>query len=161
MKGSSNNFCILTLNENFEEQNSECFSNFVTSEGNSFLKCIHLTGEVGAFTLYHFYDFPFLLFKKHKREEPKGFENYLSRPYIFLDLYTKSSIYFNDYCLKNDFIKITEKKLCFITSTNNNETLYISILNIINSDNVIIRYYSIDIFQLYNYKILLDMRGHL
>ena len=70
-------------------------------------------------------------------------------------------IFFNTYCLKNDFIKISENKLCFITTSSKNETLYIVLINIVEDENVVISYYSINIFKLYNFKILLDMAAHL
>ena len=69
--------------------------------------------------------------------------------------------FFNTYCLKNDLIKISENKLCFTTTSNTNETLYIVLINILETENVVIRYYSINIFKLNNYKILLDMKAHL
>ena len=157
----NNNFCILALNEKLEDPKSSCFSNYVTTVGNTFLKCIHLKGEAGAFTYFNSNNIPIILLKKYNKTR-KNFDNYLTRHYYLrLDLYTKNDIYFNNYCLKNDFIKITENKLCFITSSNTNDTLYISILNIFELKDVIIRYYSINIFKLNNYKILLDMRGHL
>ena len=73
----------------------------------------------------------------------------------------QQNIYFNNYRLKNDLIKINEDKICFTTSSSDNETLYISVIDIVKSQRVYIRYYSIDIFKLYNRKILLDMRSHL
>ena len=70
-------------------------------------------------------------------------------------------IYFNSYGLKNDLIKIRDDKICFTTCSNTNDTLYIVLINIINTNNVAIRYYSIAIYKLNNYKILLEMRSHL
>ena len=157
---TKNNFCQLALNENLNEAKSSCFSDYINSNENVFTKCIHLKGEAGAYTYYNSYNYPVFLFKNFKK--PSNFEDYLSRPYIQLDYYVNNyNIYFNNYCLKNDLIKINENKLCYITSSNTNETLYIAILNIFELRDVIIRYYSINIFKLNNYKILLDMRGHL
>ena len=155
-----NYFCQLALNQDLNELTTSCFSDYINSDENAFVKCIYLKGEAGAYTYYSSYNYPIFLFKNFNRYS--NFEDYLSKPYIKLDYYVNNyNIYFNKYCLKNDFIKITENKLCYITSSSTNDTLYISILNIFQLKDVIIRYYSINIFKLNNYKILLDMRGHL
>ena len=84
-------------------------------------------------------------------------------PSVELKKYTSYSpaIYFNNYLLKNVFIKISNNKLCYIISSTNNETIYIISINILPSNDIVIRYYSNDIFRLNNYKILLDMKAHL
>ena len=84
--------------------------------------------------------------------------NYPSNRYNYSQ---NNNIYFNNYCLKNDLIKISENKICFTTSSLSNETLYIILLNILENEKIVIRYYSINLFKLYNHKILLDMRAHL
>ena len=156
-----NNFCQLALNEYLMEIKTSCFSDYINENANTFTKCIHLKGEAGAYTYYNSYNYPIFLFKNFNKFYTY-FEDYLSKPYIELDYYVNNyNIYFNNYCLKNDFIKITDNKLCYITSSNTNETLFITILNIFQLRDVVVRYYSINIFKLNNYKILLDMRGHL
>jgi hypothetical protein len=158
---TTNYFCQIALNESLIEQKSSCFSEYINTDADVFEKCIYLKGEAGAFTYYNSYNFPVFLFKNFNKNI-SDFEEYLNRPYIHLDHYVNNyNIYFNNYCLKNDLIKITDNKLCFITSSNNNETLYIIFLNILNENDVVIRYYSINIFKLNKYKILLDMRGNL
>jgi hypothetical protein len=44
-------------------------------------------------------------------------------------------IFFNPYCLKNDLTKISENKLCFTTTSNKNDTLYIVLINIVEMEN--------------------------
>ncbi len=173
--------CLISLDQNLKEIKTISYRNNIYTDSNSFLKCIHLKGEVGAF-IYYYYNkvskltntyeviYPIVLLKKYNSNR---FENYITsidsiplNKYAPFDsllniLLIKNNLYFDNYCLKNDLIKINEDKICFTTSSSNNETLYIVILNIIESQNVVIRYYSIDIYKLNNYKFLLDMRSHL
>ena len=58
----------------------------------------------------------------------------------------------------NDIIRITENKIAFLTTLNNQETLYIIIFHLYGDRKVKIRYYSIKLYALYHHKILLDMK---
>ena len=123
-----------------------------------FCKCIHLKDEIGIFSSYYNYSdlepYPFFLFKEFKND---NFQDYLP------SLYNESKIiirknYFSNILLLNDLIKINENKIVFISTSNNTEILYIIIFNIFGEKQIMIRYYSIEIYALYHYKILRDLR---
>ena len=81
------------------------------------------------------------------------------------DSYIDSSItlqkyLFNNNLLLNDIVKLTAKKIAFSTVSTNKEKMYIIIINILENKNIKVRYYSIDSFALYRYKIYLDIRIH-
>ena len=59
----------------------------------------------------------------------------------------------------NDFIKISYHKLCLISTSLDRNILYITLINIFGENNVIIRYYYMDFFILFKYKIFLDIKG--
>ena len=135
------------------------------TNSNSFIKAIHLKEKIGAFIYFKKYstndnNYPIILLIEYS-------SSLLHENTIRLNKYITSSTFsdnkiFNDHCLKNDLIKLSNNKLCYITTSNNNEILYIVVLNIINMadlKNIIIRYYSINISTLYNHKILY-MRAH-
>ena len=176
----NNYFVQLALDTDLKEKNSIIYNEYqISPDENSFIKAILLKEDIGVFSYYayvlNFYLYPALLFKRYNINDNK-FEDYFSSiPYVELHKYTTlysidwnnwngdwgNNTFFNTYCLKNDLIKISENKLCFTTTSSKNETLYVALINIVEMENVVIRYYSINIFKLYNYKILLDMRAHL
>ena len=155
--------CIIVISENFVQKYYGCFSDYMTSNPLSFIKCVHIKQESGIFIYYNSFNHPILLIKNYVISNGIAqFEEFFTNiPYIELKSYYLNGIYFNDYCLKNDLIKINENKFCFITSSSTNDTLYISLINFIEKKNVVIRYYLINIYKLYNYKFLFDIRGHL
>ena len=65
---------------------------------------------------------------------------------------------FHSDCLLNDIIKLTDYKICYIVPSTDKEDLYIIILNIYRAEKIIIRYYKIQLYNLYNYKILLEIK---
>ena len=145
--------------KNKTEENT--YHSLVPSDNNNkfnyFTKCFHLEGEKGVFAFYRSSNStsmiknPLLLFKYFNGS---SLNNYTSE--IEINKYN-----FNTYCLLNDIIKISNKTLCFISTSDTKDILYIVLLHIIDKNNIIIRYYSINIFNLYQYKFFLDMRLHL
>ncbi len=152
---TTNSFTIIALNTELKKQGILTFSNEVNSDASVFVKCVHLKEEAGAFVYYNANNYPFFLFKKFNKIT-KVFDEYLSLSYVELTKYSN-----NNYCLKNDLIKITDTKLCFTATSSANDTLNIMLINIFESNNVFVRYYQIRFFKLNKYKILLDMRGSL
>jgi hypothetical protein len=61
----------------------------------------------------------------------------------------------------NDIAKISDEKICFTSTSDDKDKLYIVILKIFNFSKIVIRYYSIEIYSLNNYKFLSEMRQHL
>ena len=130
---------------------------------NYFSKCIHLEGETGVFIYYKatrknrevtFEAYPTILFKTF--DGSSSLNNYLSISSISL-----SQLSFKNSSLLNDIVKISNTKLCFSSSSDSKETLYIALLNIFNKKQVTVRYYTINIFSNYKFKFMGDMRLHL
>ena len=126
-----------------------------------FMKCIHLEEDIGVFAFYGAYKnivfssmetYPTIIFKKF--ESPKSLSDYL--PSITLNEKT-----FINYCLLNDLIKITNKKLCYVSTSTEKSQLYIVLIGILNDNKISLRYYTLDIYTNYGFKFLLDMRIHL
>jgi hypothetical protein len=154
---------IYVYDQNFEEKTSLRLGYLMVSindrwEYDYFIKCICLKEETGIFAFYRANDDyvminkPLLLFKKY---------NGISIVNYFQDIdeielkYTLKS-----YCLLNDMIKVSDKKICYTGTSEAKEQLYVILIDIL-ENGLIIRYYSIDIFTQYNFKFLLDIRQHI
>ena len=121
-----------------------------------YINCIHLKKEIGVFIFYKIYQnslYPFIFFKQYDQEIQK-IANY-TLPEILLE-----QTNFEPQRLLNDFIKIEEDKLCFISTKGNKEELYIVLINLINDINIAIRYYSIEIFSNYHFKFFKNLKIH-
>ena len=122
----------------------------------TFYKCIHLKGEIGVFSYYKKFSifYPILFFKKLNEE--KNFENYLQQ----IEL-NKIEIQYDPYILLNDLIKMNDNKLCFCTTDNViKEKLFIILINLFSTTNYKVRYYSINLKNLYGYSIHMQLRGY-
>ena len=66
---------------------------------------------------------------------------------------------FSANALYNDLINIKENQVCFTTISENKEIIYIIIFNFYNKyTKMMIRYYTIKLYELYHKKVLLDLR---
>ena len=125
-----------------------------------FFSCIHLEGEVGAFSFYKYsqyingsdIEFPYIFFKKFTTK----FEDLFSKNnYIILDKYL-----FYGKTTFDDFQKISNKKICYISVSNNFQIIYIVLLNIFSSiEQIKVKYYSIKAYDLYHYNIYQDLKA--
>ena len=118
---------------------------------NFFAKCIHLKGEAGAFVFYKATNgvmdtYPIILFKYFDQNSKNFLEYY---PSIALNQKTM-----NNNALLNDLIKISEKKLCFSSTATSKEDLYIVLINLLDENKIVLRYYTINIFQKYTFKFM-------
>ena len=155
---NSNLYYTATLfDSNLIELNSFDFEQPSTQQ-HLYFECIHLKKEVGIF--YYF------LGEIGGIEKPKidivefikdtDNINY-KRNYKFKSLTTKKdnlkdSIYFNS------IIKLSDDKFGIVQITNNREQIYIITYHIYNNDKEIVaRYYTIDLFKLYNIKVAHDL----
>ena len=125
----------------------------------SFSKCIYLRGNLGAFVYYDLNKaknivFPYINEILYNSTSDK-IANYISP----IEINYNNKV-FNKNQLLNDIIRISANKACFSTISDNKETLYI-ILYYSKDKKVILRFYTIEMFKLYNYKILFDIREHL
>ena len=118
--------------------------------------------DAGAFVYYKFESqnfYPVIFFKEFNMRERIFKDHFLNNNEIILDKYI-----FNVGHNYNDLIKISNNKLGFFTASMNLEVIYIIILNfynINNLNNIKIRYYSIEIYQLLNYKVSDDIKPYI
>ena len=127
----------------------------------TFCKCIHLKEEIGVYAYYsnNTGNFnPTILFRQFNVDENK-FENFLSSEYVSSEIMITKFSFLNNLLL-NDIIKITDNKIAFLATLEDKETLYIIIFNIYGNGDikVKIRYFSIQLYALYHYKILFDLK---
>ena len=125
-----------------------------------FFSCIHFEEEVGAFSFYKYsqyingseLQFPYIFFKKFTTK----FENLFSNNNdIILDKYQ-----FYGKTTFNDFQKISNKKICYISVSENFQIIYIVLLNIFTSiEQIKVKYYSINAYELYHYNIYLHLKA--
>jgi hypothetical protein len=162
LEGLLYQFHIIALNQNLEELKTKNLNYHMISDYSYFYKCIHLKEETGVFIFYRAYHVvtemitkPLMMFKTYDSDS-NSFNNYLSFDEIELDLFE-----FNIDSLLNDLIKISDNKLCFVSTSEDKENLYIALIKIMNKNSVIARYYSIAIYKLYNHKLLSENRLHL
>ena len=115
---------------------------YVVTEERSFLKCIHYKEDIGIF-IYYFYTYNFYNVKAFPQTPKILFKKI---EYIFLNYKLSDySIYFeetvldqrkfNTDCSLNDLIKISDVKICFISTSDTKDVLYIVIINIIGTQN--------------------------
>ena len=137
------------------------YKNFfgVNSKDYFFYKCIHLKEEVGVFSFYKYnFDvkqyYPILSFKQFF---PNQTFNY-SFGEINLHKYK-----FDTNLFKNDLIKLKEDKICFSSVLHEDfeTTIYIILINLFENDTKYkVRYYSIDLYNIYNYKVYRYIKTH-
>ena len=154
-------YCILA----YDKDLNETAKKFFTPQGfndYSFFYSIYFRENAGTFAYYQTesgVSHPVIFFKKLNINKD-SFMYYLSENNtIVLDQYT-----FNSYYILNDIIKINDNKIGFFTTSNSMKVLYIIILNFYNGnnrENIKIRYYSIEIYELLNYKVWKDIKAYM
>ena len=155
---NSNSYYTATLyDSNLLELNSFDFEK-PTNNQHLYFKCFHLKKEIGVF--YYFLGEsedsgkPILDIIEFIKDSTNL--NY-ERKYLFKSLSTKkdninNSIYYNS------ILKLNDNKFGIIQLTESRKEIYIITYNIFNNDkDIIARYYTIDLFNLYNLKISNDI----
>ena len=130
-------------------------------DDNIFLKCILLKDEVIILAYYAYISdtyYPILLFRKFNIEK-KEFESYIPDYGYYSGIILQIKDISNNILL-NDIISVNENKLAFSTVRKNKEILYIILINFYKEEKVKIRYYSINLYSLYHYKVFSDLRIH-
>ena len=144
---TDNEFNIIAFDYELEEEAITSIP--LESSEIRFYKCIHIKEDIGGFIYYK--DEFIITFKKYNKIN-RIFENCLK------DINLNKTNFSSEIKI-NDFLKISESKIIFISFTDN--VLYIVLINIINSDNIVIRYYSIELKTYYNKIIKSDSKAHL
>ena len=152
-------YLLIAYNSQLEELKKEFFkpSGFSIF---TFFYSIFFRENAGAFIYYknEMNDFLPIIFFKEYNVEDESFKYYFSNN----DLIILDKFIFRTEYLINDLIKISDNKLGFFTSSQNLETLFITLINIFNNNdvsNIKIRYYSIENYQLLNFKLNQDIKG--
>ena len=150
----NSNYTVTLYDENLNEKNSFDFGK-PSDNAELFFKCIHLKAEMRIFYYYNgasekpiidIIDFI----------EDINTSNYI-RKYKFRSLTTLTDNV-KGYIHINSIIKISENKFGIIQATDDGKIIYIIIFNIFNQDTEIIaRYYTINIYKLYNIKVSKDL----
>ena len=126
---------------------------FSSNEDFLFFKSIHLKENIGIFSYYiHFENvYPkILIYNMENNQFINMFE--MNFEYII------SSYEFNNEPLLNDLIKINDNRFSLISASHDKTQLYITLFDLYNNDlNIKIRFYKIDLFNLYKYVIFNDL----
>ena len=136
-------------------------SNLHDIEQKNFYKCINFKDEVSVLAFYGDFNnvfYPIFLFRNYNKQIP-DFEDYIPGNSYFSGMYLSKREFLYELGF-NDIIKISENKLAFSCITKDKETIYIIIISMFSDKKLKARYYSIDIFKLYNLKVLLELRIH-
>ena len=151
-------FNLYKINNDFSSDKTLTINSNI-DDTNLFLKCIHLKDNVGVFVSYTQIsgkNYPFFLFMEYKESENQ-FKEYLTFNSSKIILQKKI---FNNNLLLNDIVNINDKKIAFSAPVEDKEKLYVVLFDIFDKNKIKIRYYLMEIFALYNYKILKDLRIH-
>ena len=126
-----------------------------TKNNTIFFKCIHLKKEIGVFVYFisSSFNYPVISLEEFIEEklDINTFNNLSHIEPKYCEL--------NSYFLYNDIIKINDQKFCYTSISTDKEKLYILIGNLYNSDkSFLLNYYKINLFELYNHKILSQLK---
>ena len=148
------NYTVTIFDKDLNEKNSFDFGQPLNYD-ELFFQCIHLKDEIGIFYYFLDDDKPIIDIIEFK-ENSDG--NFISN-YLFDPLTTKKDSIDNNR-FHNSITKINDNKFGLIQVNKDYEIIYIIIYHIFNKfTNIIVRYYTIDIFNLYNLKVAYDTKS--
>ena len=149
-------FEIIVIEPKFELP-YKCLQNIdygQNGDGNEyiFFKGVYLINNVGFYLYYKSISSnPFIAIKEWDGETKINDYNF--------EVFTLEKFSFNANLLYNDLINIKANQICYTTVSVDKETLYIIIFNFYNEyTKMVIRYYSIKLYELYHKKIMFDLR---
>ena len=146
-----NTFLIYAYNYNFVRESS---NTFVVSNSD-FNKCIHVKGNIGGI-IYFLDDYPEIMIIEYKNEEMIE----LNRIKLNFEL-NENKYKLNKEVERNDFIKISNNKICFIGYMDEIGYLIVALMKIIEPNNdIVIRYYFMNLKNLHNFEILKGLKAH-
>ena len=134
---------------------------FSPFDPDSFFKIVFLRGQICLLLIYNYNSnntiIPsFLIIGVIPNNKNVNITNVIK-----IDIDYSPSIIFNSNCLLNDLIKMSKYKASFTSVNTEKEKLYISIIEVYEIEKVIYKLYEIELFNLYHYKFLFDMRQYL
>ena len=147
-------FRIMAFDTSFSNSKTKDLS-ITPQSSTSFHKLIYLKGDKGLFAYYKGIsnDFPSIQIIEAKKSST-------SYSITLGNTFQINNYYFNNSAMLNDFAKIREDLVGLASAETEREILMIILINFYNTDNYNIRYYSVDIFKLYNHKLMKDMAIH-
>ena len=159
-KSNSNTYInYLKYNKDFSDRINKSFPSTIKEDG-SFIKCIHLKDEVGVFAYYYNETnivYPVISFKIFD-SSTNNFENYLdSFQYPSSEIKLLKNLSYYHSVLFNDIITITEKKIVFVATNTRKDDLYIIVIHIYGEKKLKVRYYSLQLYNFYHYKVLFEI----
>ena len=148
------NYTAILYDESLNEKNSFDFGK-PSNDTDLFFKCIHFKGEIGIF--YYFLeeeDKPFIDIVEFIQSSDNS--NYI-RKYLFQSLRTKNDNILSNLHI-NSIITLNDNKFGIIQINKFKDTISIIIYHLYNNNKEIIaRYYTIDISELYNIRVAFDV----
>ena len=144
---SSYNYIAIVYDQELNRKNSTIVSNTQSPSQYIFYKCVHFTGDTGAFLYYDIDDNIAIQFKKYISLSG-NIENYFNT-------YSKIKIINNNYNNRtktSEMTKLSDKKFCFTVISLTQQELNFFVINSFD-ENIKIRQYNIKIYNLYYYKI--------
>ena len=144
-------FRIMTFDTSFSNSKTKDLS-ITPQSSTSFHKLIHLKGDKGLFAYFKGIsnDFPSIQIIEAKKSST-------SYSITLGNTFQINNFYFNNSAILNDFVKIREDLVGLASAKAEREILMIILINFYNTNKYNIRYYSVDIFKLYNHKLMKDM----
>ena len=120
-----------------------------------FFKCIYLVDNVGFYFYYKSISSTTPSIAIREWDLHELFKEYKK----FKEIFTLSKYAFNSHVQLNDLIRIKEHQICLASISKNKQILYITIFNFYNDyGELVIRYYSFPIYELYHKKVLFDLK---
>ena len=146
---------IEVLNETYHTQYEKDYGkpNNYNGENSIFFKGINLKENIGVFVYYmdtYYYHPKILICDFGETDSTTKFDSELGE------------YEYNTDVLLNDVIKINNKRFSFISTSQDRLILYIVLFDVYNNDqNIKLRFYKINLYHLYNYKIHKEISSNL
>ena len=157
---TSYQYIIQQYNSDLDEEvsnNDFGYENNANVQNNQiFFKCIHFKNEIGIFAYYQSISdvYPYISLKI--------FENYQINDYKGISKFSLNEYRLYSFYKLNDLIKVSDTKICYASCSDDKTILYVIMITLYNDDTkILIRYYSVNMYSLYNKKFFKDLRLHL
>ena len=168
-ESSSTNIICFYQNTNYKynqivyDQNFNILKSLEIAEGSyneyNFFKVVHFRENIGAFGLYKYNQIKlnnyFFVYLKNYNKDSNEITDY-SNSFNCLEINKIDNL--DNSTSANDMIKISDSKFCLATYDLNKEKFYLIIVNNYQDDKFKIRYYYINMYNLYLYKFTQELK---